>query len=259
MGSVVKVVIGSIIGALVGVLGTWLVLNKAAPSETTDKVTQAEELDKPKAGIVSEDIRDMNMESDTGVGVVESGAPAIQKLQADLQRVEQQLKVERQAKQAALSKLNKVANGGVLPSNENSQQNEYLEDIPEDYHQLLDPPERRKDLPELHRDLVEEEQDLNWGLGMEQQIKSFVMNHPHSNYLLDFRVTCKTTMCEMMSKIPVEHTKKWNDLCNDMRKEGWWEFSGTSSSGTYTEDKKNYVNIRLMTREKGSKPDNAEN
>ncbi|GEM_PF-3032808 len=257
MGSVVKIVIGSIIGALVGVLGTWLVLNKEAPSETTEKATQAEELDKPKAGIVS---KDMDIERAAGVGVEEKGAPAIQKLQADLLRVEQQLKVERQAKQAALSKLNKVANGGVLPSNENSQQsNEYLEDIPEDYHQLLDPPERRKDLPELHRDLVEEEQDLNWGLGMGQQIKSFVMNHPHSNYLLDFRVTCKTTMCEMMSKIPVEHTKKWSDLCNDMRKEGWWEFSGTSSSGTYTEDKKNYVNIRLMTREKGSKPDNAEN
>jgi hypothetical protein len=126
----------------------------------------------------------------------------------------------------------------------------YLEGIPEDYHKLLDPPERRKDLPELHRDLVNEEQDLNWGLAMEQQIKSFVMNHPHSNYLLDFRVTCKTTMCEMMSKVQYEHTKKWSDLCNEMVKEGWWEFRGTSSSGTYTDDKKSYINIRHITRAK---------
>ena len=131
---------------------------------------------------------------------------------------------------------------------ENNSEHQYLEGIPEEYHALLAPPKPRKDLPELHRELVDEEQDLNWGLAMEQQIKSFVMNHPHSNYLLDFRVICKTTMCEIMSKVAVEHTKKWNDLCNEMIKEGWWEFSGTSSSSTYTDDKKNYINIRHITR-----------
>ena len=135
-------------------------------------------------------------------------------------------------------------------ANSENEVSEYLRDFPEEYHQLLDPPERRKDLPELHRDLMNEEQDLSWGPAIEQQITTFVMNHPYSNYLLDFRVTCKTTMCEMMSKVDIEHTKKWNELAIEMAKEGWWEFTGTSSSGTYTKDKRYYVNIRVMQRKK---------
>jgi hypothetical protein len=151
---------------------------------------------------------------------------------------------------------NKPSSGaGATPpeltqSNSENEVSEYLRDFPEEYHQLLDPPERRKDLPELHRDLMNEEQDLSWGPAIEQQITTFVMNHPYSNYLLDFRVTCKATLCEMMSKVEYEHTKKWSDLCNDMNKEGWWEFTGTSSSGTYTKDKRYYINIRMMQRKK---------
>lgn len=143
-----------------------------------------------------------------------------------------------------------VVDAEPTQSNPENEVSEYLRDFPEEYYQLLDPPERRKDLPELHRDLMNEEQDLSWGSAIEQQITTFVMNHPHSNYLLDFRVICKSTMCEMMSKVEIEHTKKWSDLCNDMNKEGWWEFRGTSSSGTYTKDKRYYVNIRILQRKK---------
>ncbi|GAA0209843.1 hypothetical protein GCM10009123_16570 [Kangiella japonica] len=135
------------------------------------------------------------------------------------------------------------------PNSEN-EVSEYLRDFPEEYHQLLDPPERRKDLPELHRDLMNEEQDLSWGPAIEQQITTFVMNHPYSNYLLDFRVTCKATLCEMMSKMDIEHTKKWDELAIEMAKEGWWEFTGTNSSGTYTKDKRYYVNVRILQRKK---------
>jgi hypothetical protein len=33
-----------------------------------------------------------------------------------------------------------------------------------------------------------------------------------------------------------------------MARGGWWEFSGTHNSGSYADNKKNYVNIRFLTR-----------
>lgn len=265
MNNAIKIVIGIALGAV----GTWFLLQPVTLSTTNDagakESTQNEELGSDSASSALDSTKkniqqlDAELSETVELDSKEALKVKVQSLQAALREKEMQLKMERQSKKSALSKLEHLAGDDVeLDTSENTRANKYFEDIPEDYHDLLDPPERRKDLPELHRDLVDEEQDLNWGLGMEQQIKSFVMNHPHSNYLLDFRVTCKTTMCEMMSKIPYEHTKKWSELCNDMRKEGWWQFSGTSSSGIYTDDKKNYVNIRLMTRKQESKSDNAE-
>lgn len=255
MNSVIKIVIGIALGAV----GTWFFLKPATLNTTSasgkKQSTQQEERGSDSTSSVLDstkgNIQQLGAERSESVELDSKEAlkAQVQSLQAALREKETQLVMERQSKKSALSKLEQLAGEDVeLGTGEASKGNKYFDDIPEDYHKLLDPPERRKDLPELHRDLVDEEQDLNWGLAMEQQIKSFVMNHPHSNYLLDFRVTCKTTMCEMMSKMPVEHTKKWHDLCNEMVKDGWWDFGRTSSSGTYTDDKKNYINIRLMTR-----------
>lgn len=83
---------------------------------------------------------------------------------------------------------------------------------------------------------------------MEQQISNFVMNHPHSGYLLDFNVGCKATMCEMMAKTAVEHEKKWSELTNEMFKQAWWDFTGVSSSGTTLKDKQQYINVRIFQR-----------
>lgn len=255
MNSVIKIVIGIALGAV----GTWFFLKPATLNTTSasgnKQSTQQEErgsdstssaLDSTKGNIQQLDAeRSESVELDSE----EALEAQVQSLQAALREKETQLVMERQSKKSALSKLEQLAGEDVeLGTGEASKGNKYFDDIPEDYHKLLDPPKRRKDLPELHRDLVDEEQDLNWGLAMEQQIKSFVMNHPNSNYLHDFRVMCKTTMCELMAKVATENAESWNELCIDMAQDGWWEFTGTSSSGSNTADGKYYINVRILTR-----------
>ena len=62
----------------------------------------------------------------------------------------------------------------------------------------------------------------------------------------------------MMAKMATEHTESWNQLCMDMMQDGWWEFSGTSSSGSNTENGHYYINVRILTRAKDTEKGNAE-
>lgn len=249
METLLKIVLGVVIGAV----GYGLLQSK---QEILEPTVVESAVDKEK-GSDSGDFLDAGPRVDEPVGSVASGESRGKKKVVSLDELNKDKNIGPSANpNGIVIGGNQPSSGAgavpseLAPSNSENEVSEYLRDFPEEYHQLLDPPERRKDLPELHRDLMNEEQDLSWGPAIEQQITTYVMNHPYSNYLLDFRVTCKATLCEMMSKVDIEHTKKWNELTIEMAKEGWWEFTGTSSSGTYTKDKRYYVNIRILQRKK---------
>jgi len=55
-------------------------------------------------------------------------------------------------------------------------------------------------------------------------------------------------MCEIYGKMNTEFMEQWDELNNDMVAQGWWEFSGTSSSGTTIADGAIYINVRLLQR-----------
>lgn len=254
MGSIVKVIVGVVIGALV----FWLVQSQFGYAQT-ERSKQSTETDN---GYTEGALADHKKSEDTPFNQQVSGESLsverqLRRVEAELARVTQELNRVQNANKTShssemIAKKTPLSTSAIQnsdqPNSDDGKQSDYLAGISEDYHQLLDPPKRRKDLPELHEDFVDEEEDLSWALAMEQQIRNFKENHANSGYVLDFSIQCKATMCEMFAKVNTEFTKQWDELNNDMVAQGWWEFSGTSSSGTTIADGSIYINVRLLQR-----------
>lgn len=159
MDTLIKIIVGVVIGAL----GFWGLQSATGTNDekTREHLLSQEEKLQPNPIKHSIDIsKDSNSKA---LSSEEKGE--LELTQAELARTEQQLaQLQEQLKRVATSKDIKGSDiSSAFATSEDESKNSYLSDIPEDYHQLLDPPERRKGLPELHKDFVNEGQDMNWG------------------------------------------------------------------------------------------------
>lgn len=227
MDTTIKIVIGIIIGAV----GFWIL--------QTQK--EGEQLNQHAVTEAATESRSQTKRAEAEQIIEKSTASEVEELnQLRTELYQARAELERYRSQPKSSLLGDP--GRVSADNEDqsdqdrTEAKDHLKDIPEEFHQLVDPPERTKSFSELHKDFTSEEPDLSWALATEQQITSFMQNHQNSGYLLYFNIKCKMTMCEMMVKVRNEDTQKWNQLANDMVRQAWWDFRGDSSTGMTIEN-----------------------
>lgn len=233
METIIKIVLGIIIGAV----GFWLLQTQKDGDQLSQFSTKA---------VVAENKLQANAVKDLQVTEKEE----LKQVKAELYEVKAEL--ERYKYKSASSSVGDSEQqdgaGEELVDQDKTTINNHLQDVPEEFHQLVDPPERFKSFAELHKDFVNEEPDLSWALATEQQITTFIQNHQNSGYLLYFSIKCKATVCELMAKVRNEDTQKWNQLANDMVQQAWWDFRGNSSTGTTIENGQIYINARIFSR-----------
>lgn len=250
MKTAIKVVVGILVGIIIGALGFWMLQSQLGATPIGGSKANANTKDVLDNNSVK---RGVKLESKSDEAEQSADSEKLRGTEAELAQALQQL--ERMQSAQGRSPSQSGVKTGAMPNaaNQSREDNDdrkdyYLDGISEDYHQLLDPPKRRKNLPELHEDFVDEEADLSWALAMEQQIRNFKENHVNAGYVQDFVIQCKATMCEMYGKMDTEFMVQWDELNNDMVAQGWWDFRGTSNSGTTINDGAAYVNVRIFQR-----------
>lgn len=251
MDTLLKVVIGALVGAMIGILGTWLLLSGAPVKEPEiggkpGKLNTALAADKARnatvehAGKANVSISSRELEE------------RVEILEQELKLKEQQLEAAETIKNKAIEKLNSYSTNskkkGKLRSNEERPKEEaYLEDVPETHQGLLNPP-KVKTTYERHKDFVDETEDIGWSLEKEQQIISFIQGHPRGAEINLQLVKCKSSSCEVYGSTYSQDAKALSVINDEMRSQPWWSFSGSSTSSNSGEDGKSIFVIILLPK-----------
>ncbi len=257
MGSIIKVVIGVVIG----VVGFWVLERyvmddgqKAGQySEFNQQATLAKEdeaVDKNKSVADSQD---------------ESEAVKIESLTSELESLKRQVEVKNQELQASKlesKRLNAILKGdgtsvdGLTADQNNSKnsrsdQNKF-EGIPESHHQLLTrPASMPKATHELHDDLVNEQEDISWATMKEQQINHFLMTYKDNGQYIIHKVECRSTLCEIIGTEHPSERDVWAEVTGQMRNQAWWEFTGTHTTSS-SDSSGNLLFVTILQRVRGS-------
>lgn len=248
MGTIIKLVIGIVIG----VLGAWLVFAMDSEAEST-KGNEGRSL-----GVQQTQLNQVNArpkESYTASSNTEESNVHVAELERELQQIRQELETAVATKEAAIKKLESVQSNDNPPVNRNEKTQSdfewYSEKIPESHRNVLTP---NKSLPktafELHKDFVDEGEDIGWALEKEQQIQSYIQNHEKGSGVTIQLVDCKATLCEIYGTTYNEQGKNWDQIVSGMRSQPWWSgFIGSSSSGSSGDDGQ-YLFATILRRKK---------
>ncbi|GAA4361337.1 hypothetical protein [Kangiella marina] len=236
-----KIGVAALIGAVLGTLGTWLLVDKplkvtkptsmvVADTETVNDVKKAE-AQFPEQGI---DGAEKQSQQDLEQQVV--------LLKQQLQQVQRELKTEEATKNAAINKLKSYTESGQESnvkdaSDQNSEADDYLKEVPDSHRSLISPPKSKiKTTFDRHKDFVDEGEDISWSLEKEQQITSFIQNHRRSSEIGLELVKCKKTICEVYGSTYSQDGEAISEINDGMRSQPWWDFAGSSTSSTNSED-----------------------
>ncbi|RDX37835.1 hypothetical protein DZA50_01420 [Kangiella sp. HD9-110m-PIT-SAG07] len=251
MNTLIKVVIGTVIGAMIGVLGTWLLLSGASVKEPETELTS----EKVNNSLPAEKARNAIVE-DTGkanVSISSEGLEGrVEVLERELQLKKQQLEAAETNKNKAIEKLNSYSTnskerGRPWSNEEKPKEEAYLEDVPETHQGLINPP-KVKTTYDRHKDFVDETEDIGWSLEKEQQITSFIQGHPRGAEINLQLVKCKRTTCEVYGSSYSQDGKALSIIGNDMRSQPWWDFAGSSISSNSDGDGQQLFMIILHSK-----------
>ncbi|MHC9512165.1 hypothetical protein [Kangiella sp. M94] len=239
MSSIIKVVIGII----VGVTGFWA-LDRYV-EEGDNKAQQDTKIEQEVSLSGKNESRTPNNKLSNAKEKDEAGE--VESLTNELESLKREMEIKNQelmASKLESKRLNAILKGDgtsldgltaeQTPSNDRSSsvQNKF-EGIPESHHSLLSRPESMpKETYELHDDFVNEPEDISWATLKEQQINHFLMNHKDSSQFIVHVVECRSTMCEIVGTQFLSDKDLWSDITQQMRKQAWWDFRGSHTTGT---------------------------
>lgn len=73
------------------------------------------------------------------------------------------------------------------------------------------------------------------------QFTDFLQLHEHADLITLHKILCSTDRCQLIGQFDAQH-KQWETVIDDMKKQDWWTYTGTSSSSS-TRDGVTYFNL----------------
>ncbi|ACV25691.1 hypothetical protein [Kangiella koreensis] len=257
MGTIIKVVIGIIIGAV----GFWTLDQYVIEGALVTKQTGNIKQEVPMSGndlSHAQDNKVSNAQEKDEAGELESLTNEIESLKQEMEIKNQELL----SSKLESKRLNAIIKGDDaslddLKLNQNSANDKSssglnkFEGIPESHHSLLSRPESTpKATYELHNDLTSEEEDISWATMKEQQINHFLMSYKDSAQYIIHRVDCRSTLCEIIGTEHPSERDIWSEVTGQMRNQAWWEFIGSHTTSS-TDSNGNLLFVTILQRNQG--------